>query len=50
MKETTLLNKISNLVENINYKSVYIEIQTNKDKYTLEKENNNKIGFNSDKH
>lgn len=45
MKETTALNRISKILENINYKSVYIEINTNKNRYTLEKENNRKIGF-----
>lgn len=38
MKETTVLNRINKVIENMNYKSVYIEIQTNTDKYTLEKE------------
>lgn len=46
MKETTVLNRISNLVENINYKSLYIEIKTENDKYTLEKEKRTQIkGF-----
>lgn len=49
MKETTVLDKINNLVENINYESVYIEIKTKNDKYVLEKEKNTRvIGF-SDK-
>ena len=47
MKETTVLNQISKLVENINYKSVYIEIQTDKNRYTLEKDSNKTIGFQS---
>lgn len=47
MKETTVLNNISKLVDKINYKSVYVEIQTNNDKYTLKKGNNNKAGFNT---
>ena len=38
MKESTVLNRISNLIENINYKSIYVEIKTDNDKYTLEKE------------
>ena len=38
MKETTVLNRISKVIENMNYKSVYIEIHTDTDKYTLEKE------------
>ena len=45
MNETKILDKISTLIDKINYKSVYIEIQTEKDKYTLEKEKRNKIGF-----
>ena len=45
MKETTVINQISKLVDNINYKSVYIEIETDNDKYTLEKNSRNKIGF-----
>lgn len=49
MKETTVLDKINNLVENINYESVYVEIKTKNDKYVLEKEKNTRvIGF-SDK-
>ena len=46
MKETTVLNRISKVIENMNYKSVYIEIHTDTDKYTLEKEKPLKIiGF-----
>ena len=45
MTEIKVLDKISGLVDKINYKSVYVEIQTEKDKYTLEKEKRNKIGF-----
>ena len=44
-KVTTVLNNISKLVDKINYKSVYVEIQTENDKYTLEKDKKNKIGF-----
>ena len=50
MKETTVLNRISNLVNNINYKSLYVEIKTENDKYVLEKENDLKvIGFEGEK-
>lgn len=42
MKESTVLNRISNLIENINYKSIYVEIKTDNDKYTLEKRKTNK--------
>ena len=45
MKETTALNQISKIVDKLNYKSVYIEIKTNKDVWTLEKESNKQIGF-----
>ncbi len=46
MKEITVLNRISNLVENINYKSLYIEIKTENDKWVLEKEKQTQIkGF-----
>lgn len=46
MKETTVINKISKLIEEIDYKTAYIEIQTNKDKFTLEKERQKQIiGF-----
>lgn len=43
VKESTVLNRISNLIENINYKSIYVEIKTDNDKYTLEKEKQTKI-------
>ena len=49
MKETTALNQISKIVDKLNYKSVYIEINTSKDRYTLEKENKRVIGFESNK-
>ena len=45
MKETTILNNISKLVDKINYKSIYIEINTENNKYTLEKDKSRKIGF-----
>lgn len=45
MKETTVINQISNLIEKIDYRSAYIEIQTNNDKYILEKEKQRQIGF-----
>lgn len=45
MKETTVLNNISKLVDRTNYKSIYVEINTETNKYTLEKDNKTKIGF-----
>jgi len=47
MKETTALNQISRIVDKLDYKSVYIEIQTKDNKYTLEREKERKIGFES---
>ena len=38
MKEITAINRISKLIDEINYQSAYIEIKTEKDKYVLEKE------------
>lgn len=45
MKETTALNQISNIIDRLNYKTAYIEIQTKDNKYVLEKEKNKVIGF-----
>lgn len=46
MKETTALNRITKIIENLDYKKVYIEIETKNDRYTLEKEKVKKIaGF-----
>lgn len=46
MKETTVINKTIKLIEEIDYKTAYIEIQTNKDKFILEKERQKQIiGF-----
>lgn len=45
MKETTALNQISRIVDKLDYKSVYIEIQTKDNKLTLEREKRKSIGF-----
>jgi len=46
MKDTTALNRISKVLDDMNYKTVYIEIHTETDKYVLEKEKPTKIiGF-----
>lgn len=45
MKEISVINKIDKLVENLDYKSVYIEIQTRENKFMLEKNKQNKVGF-----
>ena len=49
MREITALNRISKIVDNINYKSVYIEIETSNEKYTIEKTQQKKIGFDTNK-
>lgn len=45
MNKITLFNSISKLIEKIDYKSVYIEIKTETDTYTLERNKRKKIGF-----
>lgn len=45
MIETKILNKISDLIDKTNYKTAYIEIQTENDKCILEKDKRNQIGF-----
>lgn len=46
MKEVTALNRISKILDNMEYKSAYIEIQTKSNKYVIEKENPKRIiGF-----
>ena len=46
MREVTALNRISKIIDSMDYKSAYIEIQTKSNKYVLEKENQKKIiGF-----
>ena len=46
MKKTTALNQIKKIVESIDYKKVYIEIETKNNRWTLEQEKEHKIiGF-----
>lgn len=46
MKETTALNKIKNIIESIDYKKVYVEIETKNNKYTFQQEKEKEIkGF-----
>lgn len=45
MKEITVLNNINKLIDNLNYKSVYLEIETNNDKYIIERKKEKQIGF-----
>lgn len=48
MKETTVLNRINSIVDNIKYKKLYVEIETTDNKYILEKDNRRQIGFNTE--
>lgn len=43
-----ILDQISNLIDKTEYKTTYIEIQTDSNKYILEKDKRNQIGFNID--
>lgn len=46
MTNIKVIERIDNLIENMNYKKVYIEIETDKDKYIIEKQRQkNRIGF-----
>lgn len=46
MKEITVINQISKLIDKLDYKNAYIEIQTINEKYILEKEKPKRvIGF-----
>lgn len=45
MTNNKIIERINNLIDKKEYKTAYVEIQTKNTKYTLEKEKNNKIGF-----
>ena len=46
MKETTALNQIKKIVDKMEYKKLYIEIETKSDKWVLEREKERPtIGF-----
>lgn len=45
MTDIKILERIDNLIDKMEYKTAYVEIQTKNNKYILEKEKNNKIGF-----
>lgn len=45
MTNNKIIERIENLIDKMEYKTVYVEIQTKNTKYILEKEKNNKIGF-----
>ena len=39
------IEKITNIIESMDYKKAYIEIETTKDKFIIEKNKRNPIGF-----
>lgn len=43
-----ILDQISNLIDKTEYKTAYIEIQIDSNKYILEKDKRNQIRFNID--
>lgn len=43
--KTKILDQISNLIDKTDYKTAYIEIQTENNKYILEKDKKRQIGF-----
>lgn len=45
MTNNKIIERINNLIDKMEYKTVYVEIQTKNNKYILEKDKNNKIGF-----
>ncbi len=45
MTNIKILEKIENLIDKTEYKNAYIEIQTRDGKYILEKNKQNKLGF-----
>lgn len=45
MTNNKIIERIENLIDKMEYKTAYVEIQTKNNKYILEKEKNNKIGF-----
>ncbi len=47
MTDTKKIERISNLIESMNYKRAYIEIETEGDKFIIEKNKRNEIGFRS---
>ena len=45
MTNNKIIERIENLIDKMEYKTAYVEIQTKNTKYILEKEKNNKVGF-----
>lgn len=45
MTNIKVIERITNLIENMDYKKAYIEIETRDDKFIIEKDKKNLIGF-----
>lgn len=45
MNNLKILDKINDLIDKMDYKKAYLEIETSKDKFIIEKSKNNPIGF-----
>lgn len=45
MTNNKIIERINNLIDKMEYKTAYVEIQAKDNKYILEKEKNNRIGF-----
>jgi len=45
MTNVKRIERITNLIESMDYKKAYIEIETTKDKFIIEKNKRNPIGF-----
>ncbi len=45
MTNNKIIERINNLIDKMEYKTAYVEIQTKNNKSILEKDKNNKIGF-----
>lgn len=45
MTNIKIIERINKLIDKMDYKTAYVEIQTKNNKFILEKEKKNKIGF-----
>ena len=45
MTNIKIIERIDKLIDKMDYKTTYVEIQTKNNKFILEKEKKNKIGF-----
>lgn len=45
MTDIKIIERITNLIDKMEYKKAYIEIETKQDKFIIEKEKQRQIGF-----